>query len=63
MQEPHTITPQVTNVLEVAPKKAKTIGEDKVETQSQIGQIDSSAPPAQVQCAIQSNEAEMDKSK
>ena len=72
-QEPPTITPQVTNVqpLDKIPKikliKVDTVEGDKVETQattdtqSQIGQIDLFASPAQVQGAIQGNVAEKDK--
>ena len=72
-QEPPTITPQVTNVqpldktLEVTPTKVDTIKGDKVETQattetqSQIGQIDSSAPLAKFQGAIQGNVIAKDK--
>ena len=74
-QEPPTITPQVTNVKsldkvsKVTLEKVDTIGEDKVETQatietqSQIGQLNSSVPPTQVQGAIQGNVVEKDKPK
>ena len=74
-QKPPTITPQVTSVQpldkvqEVTPTKVDTIGEDKLETQdtiktlSQSGQIDLSAPPAQVQGAIQSILVEKEKPK